>query len=155
METEVVKTATTPTQRKILVEEEELIEAARKGLIHAKHSDHFSTLFEEYATNQIASLAEEKSYEEDCAGEPTKENNPQKIDWSNVLVDEIDFLVALKQGRISDDDCHVGLLRRDDEEDADMGGDIDEALVTLSSESDTDVDKSTDSLLEGSFGSVN
>lgn len=51
METEVVKTSLSPTQHKILVNEEELIEAARKGLIRAKESDCFSTLFEDYARN--------------------------------------------------------------------------------------------------------
>lgn len=36
-----------------------------------------------------------------------------------------------------------------------MDGDIDEAVVTLSSDPDTDANKSIDSLPEGSFGSVN
>uniref|UniRef100_A0A0M3HU35 Uncharacterized protein n=1 Tax=Ascaris lumbricoides TaxID=6252 RepID=A0A0M3HU35_ASCLU len=155
METEVVKTSLSPTQHKILVNEEELIEAARKGLIRAKESDCFSTLFEDYARNHSVPLIEKEIDGESCLDESSKGINSQRIDWGNVLVDEIDFLVALKQGRITDADCHVGLLRKDDDESVDMDGDIDEAVVTLSSDPDTDANKSIDSLPEGSFGSVN
>ncbi|EFO23812.1 hypothetical protein LOAG_04678 [Loa loa] len=66
---------------------------------------------------------------------------PKPTKWDEVLVDEVDFIEALKTGRISKDDCHIASINKEILEDS---GDVEEAKISFHDDILTDDEKMSD-----------
>ncbi|KAL3985549.1 hypothetical protein ACH3XW_39080 [Acanthocheilonema viteae] len=118
----------------ILVDEIDVIEAVEKGRLSARDGARFSAILEEYSKLHRKSS---KAYGEYL--ESAQEASSKSTKWDEVLVDEVDFIEALKIGRISKDDCHITSINKELLEDS--SGDIEEAKISFHDDILTDDEK--------------
>ncbi|KAM3716963.1 tRNA dimethylallyltransferase [Dirofilaria immitis] len=121
----------------ILVDEIDVIEAIEKGRLSANDAARFSTVLDEYSKlNRKSSNSCGECLEsgQDTLFKPIK--------WDQVLVDEVDFIEALKIGRISKNDCHVASINKEILNE--YSGDIEEAKISFHDDMPTDDEKISD-----------
>uniref|UniRef100_A0A0R3RRN1 AAA_lid_3 domain-containing protein n=1 Tax=Elaeophora elaphi TaxID=1147741 RepID=A0A0R3RRN1_9BILA len=121
----------------VLVDEIDVIEAIEKGRLSAKDGARFSSVLEEYSKLQKKLSDSNGAY----LGPPQDVPCPS-TKWDEVLVDEVDFIEALKTGRISKDDCHIASINKRFLEDS--SGDIEEAKISFHDDISTDDEKMSD-----------
>ncbi|VDK74397.1 unnamed protein product [Litomosoides sigmodontis] len=132
----------------ILVDEIDVIEAVQKGRLSASDGARFSTIMEEYS--KLHGKSAQSNGE--CV-ESAQEASPKSTKWDEILVDEMDFIEALKTGRISKDDCHIasinkGKIRKQavTETFEDSSGDLEESKISFHDNVVSDDGKMSDEL---------
>ncbi|VDK66567.1 unnamed protein product [Onchocerca ochengi] len=121
----------------ILVDEIDFIEAIEKGRLSTNDGARFSAVLEQHSKLNKKSS---DSYGE-CL-KPVQDTTSKPIKWDQVLVDEIDFIEALKTGRINKDDCHITSINKETLEDS--SGDIEEAKISFHDDILTDDEKTSE-----------
>ncbi|CAG9536093.1 unnamed protein product [Cercopithifilaria johnstoni] len=125
----------------ILVDEIDVIEAVEKGRLNASDGARFSAILEKYSKLHRKSSNSRGEYLESAQDASSKSTK-----WDEVLVDEVDFIEALKIGRISKDDCHIASINKRTEILEDSSGDIEEAKISFHDDILTDNGKMSDEL---------
>uniref|UniRef100_A0A7I4K5X2 Uncharacterized protein n=1 Tax=Brugia malayi TaxID=6279 RepID=A0A7I4K5X2_BRUMA len=115
----------------ILVDEIDVIEAVEKGRLSASDGARFSAILEEYSKSH-------KKLSDPCGKLESAQNTLETTRWDKVLVDEVDFIDALKIGRVSKDDSHIASINKD------STGDTEEAKISFHDEILTDDEKMSD-----------
>nr|CRZ25249.1 Bm10566 [Brugia malayi] len=119
----------------ILVDEIDVIEAVEKGRLSASDGARFSAILEEYSKSH-------KKLSDPCGKLESAQNTLETTRWDKVLVDEVDFIDALKIGRVSKDDSHIASINKEVLKDS--TGDTEEAKISFHDEILTDDEKMSD-----------